>query len=415
MDTTVREVSFQAGHLGWQTDDFLVVCAQPDERQRKLVGQVKRSFTVSAKDEECKNTVADFWRDFNSPDRFSADVDRLVLVTLRGTNTVLEHFSGLLDCARAAPDGDAFEQRLAPPGFISSKAAEYGEAVREIIESVEGAAVTMRGVWAFLRVIHVLALDLNSSTRQSEAAIKALLAHTVRDGDGFAGAASTWDALLALATAAIPEARSLRRDDLPSALEQRHGIIGGGEQRVLQALRQHSLPVLNRIQGTVGPFPIPRANVAQEARKAFDAAQVAVISGPAGSGKSAIAKDLISALSTDHFVFAFRAEEFAEAHIDRMLQAAQIGVRAEDLAAILGGQERTVILIESVERLLEKPTRDAFSAFMQLLATTDSERSSPVGATRSISCAPASWHRKKSWSTPWRMPKSNSRSKPPPK
>ena len=348
VDTTVREVSFQTEHLGWQTDDFLVVCAQSDERPRKLVGQVKRSFTVSAKDEECKNTVTDFWRDFNNPERFSPDVDRLVLVTLRGTNTLLEHFSGLLDCARAAPDGEAFEQRLATPRFISSKATEYCEALREIVGSVEGEPVSTRRAWPFLRALHVLTLDLNSSTRQTEAAIKGLLAHTVRDGDGFARAAASWDALLALASTAVPEARSLRRDDLPVELRQRHGLIGGGEQRVLQALKEHSLPVLDRIKGTIGPFHIPRAGVVQQARDALDAAQVVIVSGPAGSGKSAIAKDLTSVLRKDHFVFAFRAEEFAEAHIDRTLQAAQVGVRAADLAAILGGQERTVILIESV-------------------------------------------------------------------
>ena len=93
-----------------------------------------------------------------------------------------------------------------------------------------------------------------------------------------------------------------------------------------------------------------------------------LVSGPAGSGKSAIGKDVVSLLSQDHFVFGFRAEEFAQAHIDATLHAGQIPTNAEALFAILAAQGRKVVLIESVERLLEKTTRDAFSDLMALAA-----------------------------------------------
>src|SRR5690242_2003905 len=53
VDATVAEVSFQTERLGWQTDDFLVVCVTTGRPFQRLVGQVKRSFTVSATDEEC--------------------------------------------------------------------------------------------------------------------------------------------------------------------------------------------------------------------------------------------------------------------------------------------------------------------------------------------------------------------------
>lgn len=370
-NTTVREVQFQTEYLGWQTDDFLVTCTHPDGRLRKLVGQVKRTFTVSTNDEDCRSTVADFWRDFNNSARFSQEDDRLVLVTLRGTNTLLQHFSGLLDLARAATNGDEFEQRLGTKGFVSSKADDYCRVLQEIVESIEGHSFTKASLWPFLSALHVLALDLNSSTGQAEAAIKSLLAYTVLDGAGLGEAAASWNALLALAATAIPEARHFRREDLPLEVRERHGLLGNREQIVLQALTDHSFPVLNRIKGTIGPLHLSRADVVQKAREVLDTAQVTIVAGPAGTGKSSIAKDLIADLGKDHFVFAFRAEEFAEAHIDRTLQAAQIGVRAAELTAILGGQERVIILIESVERLLEKSTRDAFSDLIRMIENDD--------------------------------------------
>ena len=115
LDCTVDEVCLQTKHLGWHTDDFLVVGQNGSGQHRKLAGQVKRNFTVSAADDKCKKAVQDFWKDFKNPEQFSQTLDRFALVTLRGTNTLLEHFSGLLDCARASRDGDDFEHRLTTP------------------------------------------------------------------------------------------------------------------------------------------------------------------------------------------------------------------------------------------------------------------------------------------------------------
>lgn len=369
IETTVAEVHFQTEHLGWHTDDFLIVCERPGALAQKLAGQVKRSFTVSATDDDCKHAIEDFWKDFRNSDRFSPADDRLILVTLRGTNTLLEHFVGLLDCARAARDGAEFERRLSTKGFISNKAVHYCGELRKIIANLEGRAVAVGDIWPFLRLLHVLSLDLHTSTRQTEAQIKSLLAHTVTEGDASGVAGASWNALLALASTAMSEARSLRRADLPAELQHRHGSLGANEQRILRTLKDHTAPVLRRIRSTIGQdFHLQRATLVQKVLGELETAQVVLVSGPAGSGKSAIGKDVVSLLSRDHFVFGFRVEEFAQAHIDATLHAGQIPTNAETLAAILAAQGRKVVLIESVERLLEKTTRDAFSDLMALAA-----------------------------------------------
>jgi hypothetical protein len=102
-------------------------------------------------------------------------------------STAREHFVGLLDCARASSHGTEFAQRLATAGFISQKAVQYCSELQKIIGDLGGRAVTAADLWPFLRVLHVLSLDLHSSTRQTEAHIKSLLAHTVSDGADAAG------------------------------------------------------------------------------------------------------------------------------------------------------------------------------------------------------------------------------------
>lgn len=340
-----------------------------------MVGQVKRTFTVSASDENCKKTVQDFWKDFRNSQQFSPDVDRFALVTLRGTNNLLEHFSGLLDCSRAARDGDDFERRLKIPGFVSKKAIQYCNELRTIISEIEERSVTVAEIWPFLRVLHVLSLDLDSATGQAEAMIKSLLAHTTDDQDAIGAAKASWNALLLVASEGMQGARSFRRIDLPEELRRRHSPVGEAERQALRVLKDHSKIILDNIRSTIGSdLHLRRDRLVQQVIEKLESTQVVLISGAAGSGKSVIAKDVIAILAADHFAFSFRAESFAHPHIDTTLQSNQIPVNAATLEAILAGQNRKVLLIESVERLFEKSIRDAFSDLLTLVARDKSWR-----------------------------------------
>lgn len=319
-DCSVFEVHLQTEHLGWHTDDFLIVGKSGSGHLRKLVGQVKRSFTVSAADDECKKPVLDFWHDYQNAQKFSATSDRFALVTLRGTNALLDHFSGLLDCSRASSDGSDFEHRLATPGFISAKAVQYCDELRTIVGTSEGRSISAADIWPFLRVLHVLSLDLNSATRQTEAMVKTLLAHTAGDQDAMSVAEATWNDLLREVGEGMPVARSFRREDLPERLRQRHVPVGAAEHMALRALNDHSSLILRGIRSTIGGnLHLARARLVEEVIEQLESCQIVLITGAAGSGKSGIAKDCLGILATDHFTFAFRAEKFARAHLDDTL------------------------------------------------------------------------------------------------
>ena len=374
IDCSVVEVDFQTEHLGWHTDDFLVVGQSGSGELRKLAGQVKRTFTVSATDEECKKTVQDFWKDYKNPDRFSPLTDRFAIVTQRGSNTLLEHFGNLLDCSRAAKDGKDFENRLATPGFISAKAVQYCNELRTIVGELEQKGISAAEIWPFLRVLHVLSLDLATSTRQSEAAIKSLLAYTTANPDPTNTATNSWNGLVALVGEAMPSAQTFQRRNLPEFFRELHSS-GAPEQRMLTALKDHTAIILGGIRSTVGSGPhLPRAKFVQQVIGKVGESQVVLLSGPAGTGKSAIAKDVVSILSKENFAFCFRAEEFAQPHFDATLHNAQVPERAVTLGAVLASQDRKVLLVESVERLLEKSTRDAFTDLLTLAANDGSLR-----------------------------------------
>lgn len=372
-DTTVTKVHFQAKHLGWRTDDFLVECCADGGRTRRLACHVRSNFRISASDEQFRTAVEDFWGDYNSPERFSSTDDRFVLVTQRGSANLLEHFAGLLDCARVAASDSDFHHRLNAEGFVSKTVRTYWGVILTIIREVESGEedqVLCARAWQFLRVLHVLSLDLATSTRQTEAQLKSMLSHSAVAGKPPEVAQAAWDALLRIASESAPEAAELVPSDLPASLRHDVGTIGIEDRRLLGMLAEHSDPVLRGVKNVLGSnFHLDRGPVVQELIGQLETFQVVLVSGPAGSGKSAIAKDAVEIVSADHFAFAFRVEEFAHPHIDAALHAAQIPFQAASVFAILGAQDRIVILVDSTERILERSTREAFSDLISLAAS----------------------------------------------
>lgn len=147
-DCQVEEVHLQAEHLGWKTDDVVVVGKRPDSVRRRLATQIKRQFTISEKDETCKKAFGDFWADFKGSE-FDPATDRFALVTLRGTNVLLDGFNSLLDSARASADAADFRRRLEMEGFLSKTARGYATTIRRILEDADDAGPTDEEFWRF--------------------------------------------------------------------------------------------------------------------------------------------------------------------------------------------------------------------------------------------------------------------------
>jgi len=365
-DCQTEEVHLQGEHLGWKTDDVLVVARRPDGMVRRLAMQVKRQFTISERDETCRKAFGDFWADFRGGE-FDPAKDRFALVTLRGTHVLLNTFNSLLDCARVSVDAADFMRRLEVDGFLSKKARGYAATIRRILEDAGEAAPTDEEFWRFLSVLHVLSFDLNTASGQTEAWIKALLAVSANQGDQLAVAEASWRELLELAGAGMPTAASYRYADLPEGLRIRHGPIDTRASQVIRALSAHSEITLNGIKTTIGSSAeIARNALTSQVLEALNENQVVVITAPAGLGKSALAKGCVRLLSENLYCFAFRAEEFAFSHIDQMLQQAQVPANGTELLEILAGQGRKLVLVESIERLLEASVRDAFSDLLNL-------------------------------------------------
>lgn len=377
-DCTLAAIHFQTERLGWKTDDLIVVADDGTGKRRQLVCQVKQTVKVSAADDEFTKTIADAWGDFKNQELFDPSRDRFAIITLRGTDAFLRHFAGLLDCARASRTAEEFAARLETKGFVHDKVVHYFNEITKIIEDATHENVDRNDIWEFLRLLHTLSFDLNTSTSQTESQVKSLLAHTAGGADRLPAASATWNELLREVGEGKPNAKSYGRDDLRQELRERHSPIGNREHHALQRLKEHSQPILDGIRTTIGvagsSIALPRERLIQSILEKIHETSITVISGNAGSGKSVVAKRVLEHATPDYFTFTFRAEEFSVSHLDETLHNAQTDVNGVTLSAILSGQSRKLLLIESVERLLEATMRDAFSDLLSLLPKDPSWR-----------------------------------------
>src|SRR5690606_16131062 len=128
--------------------------------------------------------------------------------------------------------------------------------------------------------------DLGTSTRQSEALYKTLLAHTATGTDPFGAAAATWGELLQEAGDGMTRGKSYRRSDLPQAALDRHTQVSDASHTGLRRLSEHSEVILNGIRSTIGRnVHLKRERLVQRLLESIEESQIVLVTGPAGGGK----------------------------------------------------------------------------------------------------------------------------------
>jgi hypothetical protein len=357
-DCQIEKIHFQAGHLGWQMDDLVVVGCNEDGSQRKAAIQVKRSFTLTASDDDCGETFTRAWQDFNNSELFNRGRDVLVLITGPVSEKLLKGLRVLLDCARASESGEDLFRRLRLETYHNKTALKYAGVIHKIITNAASEEVPVSEVWSLLCAFDFCSLDLNSAGSVVAASLLSLLATTASDSNPTRTAYETWESLLEIAANNMSRAGTIGFHDLPTALRDRHRSEAGPNSVLLTRLRDHSAPVIEAARTDVGGVHIPRAALLDELFFLLEENQILLVVGEAGSGKSALVREAYGVLTQDSLGMAFRAEGFAEAHIDKTLRPVGLDfTRIKDLCAI---HPRKTAWIESLERLLEKSTRDAF-------------------------------------------------------
>lgn len=83
----IIEIYLQGKKDGYDTDDLIVITQDKNGDQAKLLGQIKKTISITDADKIFGEVIQAAWNDFNNPDIFQKGKDIIVLISGPLTNT----------------------------------------------------------------------------------------------------------------------------------------------------------------------------------------------------------------------------------------------------------------------------------------------------------------------------------------
>ena len=158
----IVKIKLQGKIDGFDTDDLVVFVKNPsNQEQRKLLGQVKHSMTITKGNAQFGEVIQAAWSDFKNPSVFTKGKDIIALITGPLSKIDAKNVKFLLDQARYTNNADEFFRNVKQAKFSPPKSQEKLDVIRFHLKTVNGGnEVTKNELYDFLKHFHLLGYDL---------------------------------------------------------------------------------------------------------------------------------------------------------------------------------------------------------------------------------------------------------------
>jgi hypothetical protein len=362
-------LAFQTTKLGYATDDLLAEAQTGTGQTHRLLVQLKNNLTLSDQNPHFDKVLKEFWHDYQARDRFDLAHDRLVLIKSGLNDQERNHVKVALHWARAMATSTEFFLEL----DRAHDKRKRVEIFRRVLARVSEAPVSDEVLWQFLRCVELLDYDYMTTGSVDEAALLHLL-KLAKSERAEVSELDIWREAQSEAARLNTAGGSVELASLVNtSLYQRFAV--DRLQPVMRAVRQladNGRAVMAPLRNTIDDQHLPRATSKAAVLEAIYAQSLVLVSGEAGVGKSAVARDVLAEYFPGVPVFAFRADQFNVPHLSQVFTGLGIHESLPDMLAALALLPEKMLLIDSGEKLLEAGVD---GAFQQLLAMQ------PIGAS----------------------------------
>lgn len=359
-DLAPARISFQTGPAH-PVDDLLIESADTDGRSSLAIAcRLTPSFVRSH-----QSTIKLLGSLFRELDTFDSQ-EHQVAIAVAGWSAQFEQVRQLTSIARHHADAASFTASVKTSGrFERAVGDRYGH-LRDMIASTDEGASGSAGpdadarTWHLLSRMHLLSFNVQDPDRTEwMSAATALDPLTVKGVEGvtlldeLASRCSEYDA-----TGAVVDAPMLRRDI--------HSLLGAATRRTSgpwRALTEHQTYAVAAVRRSLGPpqtdepdfafnFTERRAQLAERLRHAGDNNDSLVVTGPSGTGKSALVLEVLESLRSapdfDAVVLNFRGLPETTFAFE-----AGLGCPLSELLSDLSAPKR-LLIIDAADAALER-------------------------------------------------------------
>ncbi len=160
----ITEIKLQGKIDGFNTDDLIVFVERPDTKeQRKLLGQIKSSVSVTQSSDKFSDFIQGAWNDFNNPDIFIKGKDIITLITGPLNATDSRNVQWLLDEAKHTKSVDEFFRNVERTNFSPPKSVEKLAVIRHHLKAANNNIdISRDDLYSFLNHFYLLGYDLGN-------------------------------------------------------------------------------------------------------------------------------------------------------------------------------------------------------------------------------------------------------------
>lgn len=359
----VIEVAVQTTSKGHHTDDILVKAKSLLGEHRLLI-QAKTNITFSDDNATFNKVIADFWTDFNDATHFDKVKDRLIIVKSSLNHIENNHIKVLFDWARTHATDKDF---LLEVGRVKEKETRL-DIFRESLKKANGGkSVSDTQLWEFLRCLDLIAYDFTHVNSIAKTNFLNLIKLS-KSASSELDEESIWYNIHARVCNLNPNGGNETVESIQKSVLFTHFNLDRLNPHFVdvQKLRSNSEHVLGPISNTIGDYHIPRIESSQNIINSVRNSQITIVAGKPGVGKTAVVKDALRSAFSEAGVFVFRADALNAGSIAHLLTSEGIHSSINDLFSCVALMPEKIIVIDSLEKLLEGDPNNAFRQLLSL-------------------------------------------------
>ena len=369
---TAEFVRLQARQANYHTDDVFVQLVTAGGATHRLLAQIKSDCAFTEGDGDFRKAMVGAWQDFKNGGDFDRQRDALALVTGPGSAKGVKHFRPLLVRSRTSASSTEFFKKISTKEFTSDATRAYLDTLRTILRSGGLADDDDPELWKFLKCLHWITYDFDSPSGLDQARVCGMLELGL-DTSPPKDADTIWAELVKLAAEYDPAAGTLTRQML---LEKFEGCFREGVVTVspgIQRLSDHASGILSIVKTDLRDGQhLNRQWLVDHLWYWLLQSRQFLVAGVAGSGKSALVKELLATHASKLPVFVLKADELDRPHLHEAFTEMGVNESIEDLSRRFGLLKPKLLVVEALEKLLEADCLDAFQQLLQFVIRDES-------------------------------------------
>ena len=179
----ISKIKLQGKFAGYDTDDLIIFVDKPGgDQQRKILGQIKHSISITEKDKLFGEVIYAAWSDFNNASLFSRNNDVIALITGPLSATDVNDARTIVEWARHSENSDELIRKVTLAKFSSKQKQNKLQAFKTNLRNANGGnPVSDEILFEFLKHFHILGYDLDIKAGVTLSLLHSLIGQYTQD------------------------------------------------------------------------------------------------------------------------------------------------------------------------------------------------------------------------------------------